>query len=262
MNPAPPRPLNRIEILAKLHETLAPVETYVQVGASSSATWRAAEAAGAAHLIDWRPVGTDMLWSPNQRMHTQTVEEYYTCESCERAVIDLALVDDEDRHIENALRTLVHLQRFCGPQTVLVFADVLPTSQEAAWRTMPPVDWPHRWSGDLFKLPYVLQVYQPRARTLLVDDGATGLLLVAGLDPADVTLDRQFSKICDEYIRGTYPVPTNQVTGLTIRHWNYVPDEVLARAGTVDGHLAIAEIARMRTAGELGRKSRDANVAG
>jgi hypothetical protein len=131
----------------------------------------------------------------NQRVFTQTVDEYFGCESCERHPIDLAVIGS--RLFDDALRDLVHVERFAKPNTVVVMPNVLPTSQDMAWRVRP-----------------------------LVDVAPTGALVVTGLDPRNVILEKQYDRIVADWLP---------------RH--LVPDAVPQRVGAITPEQALAAVA-------------------
>lgn len=248
MNPKPPPALTRYQLLAELHGVLAPVETYLEVGVQTGASLALAEAAGVAYGLDPWPSLQQQFIRNNQRVHAETSDQFWGCESCERPTVDFAFIDGS--HLfEDALRDFIHIQEHAGPHTVVVFDDVLPYNQDIAWRTQPPGDW----TGDVFKLPYILARYQRSLDQILVDVSPTGALIVTGLDPRDVNLRRQFEKIVEEYHHGTYEVPVDEVTGESRRHWNLAPVEVLTRAGAVDGWTAVRRIESMVKSGELSK---------
>lgn len=94
--------------------------------------------------------------------------------------VDLAFIDG--MHLaEYAWRDFVNIARYCGPKSIVVFDDVLPTTQEMAAREQCPGDW----TGDVWK------VYQSLRDTdlviALVDTQPTGTLVVTGFD--DIGLD-------------------------------------------------------------------------
>jgi hypothetical protein len=218
-------------MLVRLHDILAPVENYLEVR------------------------GSVLL---NGRDRSQSADEYFNCESCERPVIDLAFIDDQSRLFEDALRDFVYIQRYASPHTVVVFSGVFPRSQDVAWRHPVPDDYQGgAWVGDVFKIPYILAAYQPRLHLIQVDVAPAGALIVTGLDRADVTLDRQYEKIVKEYHHGRYEAAVNPVTGESTRHWNYAPDFTLERLGAVSTHAALDAVADLVERGELARgKSR------
>lgn len=157
------------------------------------------------------------------------VEDYFACTSCERPTIDLALVGG-GRVFEDALRDFVHVERHAMPGAVVVFTDVLPTEQDMAWRVAPPaMEVPHPHTGDVFKLTALLAQHRPDLTLRLVDAAPYGALIVSGLDPRNVVLDRKFEEIVEDW-----------------KSWHGVPDDVLARDGAMPSVDALAELAAER----------------
>jgi hypothetical protein len=227
MRPKTPEPLTLDQMLVRLHDILAPVENYLEVR------------------------GSVVL---NGRDRAPTADEYFSCESCERPTLDLALIDDHSRLFEDALRDFVYVQRYAGPHTVVVFSGIFPRSQDLAWRHPVPEDYPGgAWAGDVFKIPFILGTFQPRLHLIPVDVAPAGALIVTGLDRSDVTLDRQFDRIVKEYHHGHYEGPVNPITGDNQRHWNHAPDSILGRHNAVSTHAALAVVTEMVERGELAK---------
>jgi hypothetical protein len=217
---APPQ-LTRHQFLARLHEIVKP-QTYLEVGVQTGGSLALAEAAGVAIGIDPHlDHFAQQFRRPNQRLFEQTADDYFGCMSCERPTIDLAFIDGS--HLfEDALRDFIYVQRHSGPDTIVVFDDVLPYSQDIAWRVQPPGDW----TGDVFKIPAVLAEYQPDLDLRLVDVAPTGALVVTGLNVNDVTLGKKYDRIAADW---------------HARH--YVPDEILARTNAAQPDKVLADIA-------------------
>lgn len=218
----PPPPTSRYQFLAALHQQLAPLEVYLEVGVQTGASLVLAEAAGRAIGID-----PDLAWvrqehrRDNQKLYGQTSDQYFGCESCERPTIGLGFIDGS--HLfEDALRDLIYIERHAGPATVVVFDDVLPYSQDIAWRVQPPGDW----TGDVFKIMAILDEHRPDLTQRLIDVTPTGALMVTGLDPRNVVLEKRYDSIVAEW---------------TPRH--HVPDAILARVGALSSDDALAELA-------------------
>ncbi len=157
------------------------------------------------------------------------VEDYFNCTSCERPSIDLALIGG-GRVFEDALRDFVHVERHASAGAVAVFMDVLPTSQDMAWRVAPPaMEMPHVYTGDVFKLTALLAQHRPDLTLRLVDATPYGALIVSGLDPRNVILDRKFEQIVEDW-----------------NTWHLVPDDVFAREGAMPAADALVELAEER----------------
>jgi hypothetical protein len=219
MKPLLSPPMGLDQFLTRLHELIQP-EVYLETGTEVGGTLALAQGAGMAiavsRVADIMPVNR----RDNQRVFTQTVDEYFGCESCERHPIDLAVIGS--RLFDDALRDLVHVERFAKPNTVVVMPNVLPTSQDMAWRVRPPGDW----TGDVFKIAAILSEYRPDLTLRLVDVAPTGALVVTGLDPRNVILEKQYDRIVADWLP---------------RH--LVPDAVLQRVGAITPEQALAAVA-------------------
>lgn len=225
--PAPPA-MTHHQFLAALHEVLAPVEVYLEVGVQAGGSLALAEKAGRAIGVDpdlsvFRPE----FKRENQRTYEETSDQYFGCESCERPTISFGYIDGS--HLfEDALRDFIYMERHSGPATVVVFDDVLPYHQDIAWRVQPPGDW----TGDVFKIAAILDEYRPDLTVRIVDVAPTGALLVTGLNSRNVVLQKAYDKIEAAW-----------------KPQHYVPDAVLQRVGAISPAEALAQLAE-----ELKRK--------
>jgi len=224
MKPLLAPPVSRDQFLARLHELIQP-EVYLETGTEIGGTLAQAHAAGMAIAVS-PDVDSVMPVNrrENQRTYAQTVDEYFGCESCERHPIDFGLIGS--KLFEHALRDLVHLERHSRQSSVIALFNVLPRSQDMAWRVRPGAGGGD-WTGDVFKLATILDEYRPDLTLRLVDVEPYGALLITGLDPRNVVLDKAFEKIEAAW-----------------RPRHYVPDAILARAGALtpdDALLMLAE---------------------
>lgn len=208
------------QFLARLHELIQP-EVYLETGTEVGGALAAAQDAGMAIAVS---LTADQIMPmnkrENQRIYTQTVDEYFGCESCERHTIDFGLIGS--RLFDEALRDLIYMERYSRQNTVIVVPFVLPTTQDMAWRVRPPGEW----TGDVFKLPDILGEYRPDLALRLVDVEPYGALVVTGLDSRNVILDKAYDKILKTWAP---------------RH--YVPDAILVRADVLEPAEALAQVA-------------------
>jgi len=216
----PPPTMTRHQFLARLHEALAPVEVYLEVGVQTGGSLHLAHAAGVAYGVDPNPMLAPEFHRGNQRVIAETSDAWLGCTSCERPTIDFGFIDGSHL-MEDALRDFIYMERHSRPSTVVVFDDVLPYSQDIAWRTQPPGDW----TGDVFKIMAVLAEYRPDLTLRLVDVAPTGALVVTGLDRRNVTLEKQYDRIAAEWLP---------------RH--HVPDAILNRDGAGGPEDVIAAV--------------------
>lgn len=216
----PPPTMTRHQFLAKLHEALAPVDIYLEVGVQTGGSLHLAHAAERAYGVDPAPAMAPEFVRPNQTVIAETSDAWLGCTSCERPTIDFGFIDGSHL-MEDALRDFIYMERHSRPATVIVFDDVLPYSQDIAWRVQPPGDW----TGDVFKIMAVLAEHRPDLTLRLVDVAPTGALIVTGLDRGNVTLEKRYDRINEEW---------------QPRH--HVPDAILAREGALQPDDAIAAV--------------------
>jgi methyltransferase family protein len=214
-------PITRYQYMARVHEIVKP-EVYLEIGVQSGASLVLAEGAGMAIGVDPEPGAFNAgNQRDNQRRFSQTADEYFACVSCERPAINFGFVDGLHL-VENALRDYLNIELHAAKGAVVLVDDVLPYNQDVAWRHQPPGDW----TGDVFKLMSILGEYQPGLTQRLVDVTPTGALMVTGLDPRNVALEKQYDQIVADW---------------TPRH--HVPDVVLGRVGALSADAALAQLA-------------------
>lgn len=204
--------LTRHEFLALLHAELKPrkyLEVGVQYGTSLNLAATAEVAIGIDPLPLCRPHG-------NQQIFSMTGDDFFQYMGM-TDWIDLAFIDGS--HLfEDALRDFINIEMHSHPGTVVVFDDVLPTTQEMTSRTMVP----GHWTGDVWKLYQILNAHRKQLRVLLVDTEPTGTMLVYGLDSKDQTLAFTYKQIIDEYMR-----------------LNTAPNEILERSWALPPSMAV-----------------------
>lgn len=163
----------RHEFLVALHAVIKP-KVYLEVGVQTGASLRLAHAAETAIGIDPRP-----LCQPegNQVIFSMTSDEYFRTAEVP-GPINLAFIDGEHL-VEYALRDFINIERNSWPNGVIVFDDVLPYDAAIATREQPPGDW----TGDVWKMYYILASERPDLQVTLVDTQPTGTMVVSNLDP-------------------------------------------------------------------------------
>lgn len=92
--------------------------------------------------------------------------------------IDLGFIDGMHLY-EYAWRDFLNMEHHARDTGVIVFDDVLPYTKFMASRTMVPGDW----TGDVWKVFYLLMQHRPDLKMRLVDTTPTGTLVVWNLDP-------------------------------------------------------------------------------
>lgn len=165
--------VSRHELLARLHHLLQP-KLYVETGVHTG---------GSLNLASCQAIGID----PNPLVHNlrmnQTVvkmtsDDYFASGVELPGHIDFGFIDGL-HHYEVAWRDFMNMESLASPNGVIVFDDVLPTTQAMASREMTLGDW----TGDVWKCVYLLDKYREDLRYTLVDTFPTGTLVVFQLEP-------------------------------------------------------------------------------
>lgn len=184
----------RHEFLQQLHEILKP-STYLEIGVQSGASLALAQHSKVAIGID--PAPTLSVGIPHwAKVIEATSDEFFTLGAKDvlAGPVDLAFIDG--MHLwEYALRDFMNIEKYSTPDTVVVFDDVLPYNQEIAARKQPPGDW----TGDVWKLYYILTDLRPDLDVWLMNTAPTGLMVVTNPNPQSWTLSAAWSAINDRW---------------------------------------------------------------
>lgn len=222
----------RHEFLASLHDTLKP-RGYLEIGVLFG---------DSLHLAKCPAIGIDpeprlRYHQPSARIFAMTSDQFFEDvvdpgardPNMDLAYIDNVLADQLDlvfidgQHLfEFALRDFQNMEQYANERTVVVFDDVLPRNQHEAAREQCPGDW----TGDVWKVPKLLQSNRPRLHQHWVNTYPTGTYVVYGFDPT-APKDDIYSRI----------------RGLGLETWETVPDDVINRVEAVDPLEALELIA-------------------
>ena len=132
---------------------------------------------------------------------------------------------DGSHLFEQALRDFMHLERYCGPKSVILFHDTVPLD-EVTQRRAPET---HFSTGDVWKTILCLKHYRPELDVFTIATPPTGLTVVLGLDPSSPVLAQKY----DEAVARFIDVPFAEIESRLAAELNLVPNEW----ETVDQHL-------------------------
>lgn len=186
--------VTRHEFLAELHDILRPrryLETGVQYGTSLNLAVHSEVAVG----VDPVPMAKA---TRNQQIITATSDDYFLYHMAPEDVIDFGFIDGS--HLfEDALRDFINMELHSHRKTVIAFDDMLPYTHQMASRMMVP----GHWTGDVWRVYPVLQLYRPDLTTHLVRTEPTGMLLVWGLNSKNDTLPTCYGQVMEDESKGT-----------------------------------------------------------
>jgi hypothetical protein len=217
--------LGYLEVLREAHTLLQP-PTYLEIGVRHGRSLALAECPAIG--IDPAPEIEQSL-SATTRVFETTSDCFFEEQAAEVLTAPPDLVFIDGMHLfEYALRDFMHLERLAAPTTLVVLDDIYPNHPRQAARERTT----RVWTGDVWKLHRCLSEARPDLFLLALDTHPSGLLLVAGLDPASRVLWDRYNPLVRHYW-DLDPVP---------------PETVLARAGALDpaSPLVAAVLGRLR----------------
>lgn len=207
----------RHEFLASLHSTLQP-RGYLEIGVQFGDSLRLARCPALG--IDPDPQ-LRYHFSTRTLVARTTSDNYFEAGPPALEHIDLAFIDG--MHLfEYALRDFQNVERYANERTVVVLDDVLPRNQHEAARVQCPGDW----TGDVWKVPKLLETNRSRLHQHWVNTEPTGTYIVYGFDPM-VEKDDIWQRL----------------QGLGLEAWEQVPEDVINRAEAVSPEWALEQIA-------------------
>lgn len=194
-------------ILDRLHRELD-LAHYLEIGVNRGGSLILAR--GFATGVDPAPI-VDRPLPPAARVIKMTSDAYFA-QPMDEPKPDLCFIDG--LHLfEFALRDFMNVERHAAPGAVVVIDDIFPNHPAQAERKRRT----SVWTGDVWRLAETLRRYRPDLFLLSINCRRTGLLLVAGLDPSNERLPKNYESIVAEISKVYGPSP-----------------EILARRGAVD----------------------------
>jgi hypothetical protein len=166
--------LNRYEFLEALHELVKP-KIYLEIGVQYGGSLNLAHQAEVAIGIDPNPLAPP---KGNQVLFSMTSDAYFGGQPELPGSVDLAFIDGMHLY-EYALRDFINVEQRCHANSVVVFDDVLPYNNVIAGREQIPGDW----TGDVWKVFYILGKWRSDLELCLVDTFPTGALVALQSSP-------------------------------------------------------------------------------
>lgn len=207
--------ISYLKILERLHAALSPSH-YLEIGVRLGVSL--ALARGPATGVDPDP---ELESAPPQttRVLRLTSDTFFADHTAGMAPPDLCFIDG--MHLfEYALRDFMNIERCAAPGAVVVIDDVFPNHPRQAERERST----RAWTGDVWRVVEALRHRRPDLFLLPIDTSPTGLLLVAGLDPANRILWDGYASVLRE-----------------ARAQTVLPHSVLAREGAVSPTSALLD---------------------
>lgn len=195
-----------IENLKKFHTALTP-RTYVEIGVETGASLALAQPPTLAIGIDPEPAITHGF-TTKTRVFPLTSDaffkQHHLPKIMEHEVVDMAFIDG--MHLfENTLKDFMNLEKFSGPDTIILLHDCYPINALTAARKRQTLVW----SGDPWKAFVCLKKYRPDLQCHTIATGPTGLGVIKGLNPHNTVLADNWDEIINEYTTAPYSTIAN-----------------------------------------------------
>lgn len=192
-----------LQVLERIHAHLRP-RTYAEIGFEQGHSLRLVSAETRAVGIDPQPRLSEPL-PPNVRVFAETSDDFFARHDLRAELgglpVDLAFIDGMHR-FEYALRDFMNLERYCTPQSTIVFDDCFPHDRRTAMRERVV----HFWTGDVWKVVVLLKKYRPELSIHTIAAPPSGVCLVRNLDPASTVIGDNLRRLVDEFMALDYGV--------------------------------------------------------
>ena len=207
-----------LDWLEKLYNYLKP-KNVIEIGVSQSASLARVPAPAIAIGVDPVP---SVIYPLQTEAHifAETSDDFFARRNVGELLrgepLSIGFIDGS--HLfEQALRDFMNLERYCGPNSVIMFHDTVPLDEVTQRRE--PVT--HFSTGDVWKTILCLKQYRPDLDIFTIATPPTGLTVVTGLDPQSTIL----SEIYDEALAKLIITPFETVENNFQNELNLVPND-------------------------------------
>jgi hypothetical protein len=171
--------------LEQLHAALSP-KTYLEIGIGRGASLALTRPPTRAVAVDPEPSISARL-KAETHIFCETSDAFFRQERLAPllggAPLGLAFIDGL-HHFHQSLKDFIHVESFCGPQSIVLFHDTIPFDE----RTQRPEREQKFYTGDVWKTVLCLKHYRPDLDIFTIATPWSGLTVVTGLDPSSRTL--------------------------------------------------------------------------
>ena len=183
--------------LERLYRALAP-ETAIEIGVFQGASLALVPPPTIAIGVDPNPTLIFPL-KTETRIFSEESDKFFAAGRLDKLLagrpLSVGFIDG--LHIfEQALRDFIHLERYCGPRSVIMFHDTLPLDEPTQRRTRE-TDF---HTGDLWKTVLCLKHFRPDLDIFTIETPPTGLTVVIGLDPTSRVLTNIYEAAVARFI--------------------------------------------------------------
>jgi hypothetical protein len=240
--------------LERLYDWLAP-ETVIEIGIYLGASLALLRPPTVAIGIDPAPTVTFPLQTETH-IFAETSDEFFAKQRAETLLagrpLSVAFIDGLHLY-EQALKDFIHLERYCGPRSVILFHDTVPLDEATQSRTRN-TDF---HTGDVWKTVLCLKYYRPDLDVFTIATPWTGLTVVTGLDPASRVLTDGYNEAVAQFISLPFSEIENRLDdalNCVPNDWAIVEARLKAR-GILPGAPPDQTVAALRNIGDSAQRN-------
>lgn len=201
--------MDKHQVLKRIHQELQP-RSYLEIGVQTGRSFFLATCPA----IGVDPMPMISVGLPTTAKIIRTTSDIFFAEQAQsliREPIDMVFIDG--MHLfEYALRDFMNVEKYAQPSTLVLIDDIFPGHPAQAARDRRT----QAWTGDVWKMLQILQLYRPDLTLLLLDVYPTGLLCISGLDRDNTVLHGSYEEIITKF--------SDEIS---------VPEEIILRTGAL-----------------------------
>ncbi len=207
--------LHYLDVISAIDTYLKP-GSYLEIGTHDGASLRRVSCPSIAidpkFIIDCDVIGTKPACLAFQ-MTSDAFFEKHNPKQLMGGPVKLAFLDGMHR-FEFLLRDFINLEKHCVPNSLIMLHDCFPLTVTMTERVYAGVNRPgiekvkskedfkrpaFWWTGDVWKVLWILQKYRPELISIHLDAAPTGLSLLTGLNPESTVLEDNYFRIVHEF---------------------------------------------------------------
>ena len=182
--------------LEKIHKLLKP-KSYLEIGIRTGTSLALSGDSTLSIGIDPNPA-FDRDYRKCEQIYSLTSDDFFKRYTLTQELgdtqLELAFIDGMHLY-EFVLRDFINVEKYATDSTVILLHDIIPRDAESAARDRT-TDF---WTGDVWRLLFVLLEYRPDLHISIINTGPSGLAVVTNLDSSNRALLDNYDKIIAEY---------------------------------------------------------------
>ena len=194
-------PQDYYDLLAEIHRRRQP-RAYLEIGVATGKSLALARTGTTTLGIDPATATTESLiyHSPENRpqLYKETSDDFFAMrdvvKEMGRPCFDVAFIDGL-HHFDQVLRDFINVEKYAGPDSVILIHDCLPINAQVATRERTTAFW----TGDVWKVIPVLLAVRPDLEVVTLPLPPSGVALIRRLDPASRILERQYAALVQHF---------------------------------------------------------------